>query len=170
MVDESVDIKSQEYNEYVNKTVRASDDKKIGKVEAVNKDIFVIKKGFIKLHYYYIPISKVQEWDDKVLRLKIKEIEVKEKYERNKPPNPYRYYVMDYPYYTAGYFPPLAVIKNKWVISKYRKNGIPSFQHLSVANAVPETSKKLTIHLCDLCSTEFNVPKELSDHIRACHN
>jgi len=67
---------------------------------------------------------------------------VKEKYERNKPPDPYRYYVKDYPYYTAGYFPPLAVIKNKWVISKYRKNGIPSLQHLSVANAVPETSKK----------------------------
>ena len=111
MVDESVDIKSQEYNEYVNKTVRASDDMNIGKVEAVNKDIFVIKKGFIKLHYYYIPISKVQGWDYKVLRLKIKEIEVKEKYERNKPPDPYRYYVKDYPYYTAGYLPPLAVIK-----------------------------------------------------------
>jgi hypothetical protein len=169
MVDESIDIKSQDYNEYVNKTVRASDDKNIGKVEAVNKDIFVIKKGFIKLHYYYIPISKVKEWDDKVLWLKIKETEVKEKYERNKPPDPYRYYVKDYPYYTAGYFPPLAVIKSKWISSKYHKKGLNALEY-SDATKSTMSSKKSTGYTCDLCTSKFSSPEKLSSHIISYHN
>jgi hypothetical protein len=51
-------------------------------IYAVSRNFVVVMRGIINIHYYYIPINKVEAWDDNVLWLKITENEVKEKYER----------------------------------------------------------------------------------------
>ena len=60
-----------------NESVHTSDDKDIGDIEAISKDLIVVKHGLVKIHRYYIPISKVEGWDGHVVWLKIKEEEVK---------------------------------------------------------------------------------------------
>jgi hypothetical protein len=50
-------------------------------------------RGLINIHYYYIPINKVEGWDSNVLWIKITENHVKENYERNILPNPKQYYI-----------------------------------------------------------------------------
>jgi len=49
------------------------------------RDFIVVKIGFVNLHYYYIPIFKVEGWDSNVLWLKITEDDVIRNYERNEP-------------------------------------------------------------------------------------
>ena len=83
--------------ELINESVHTSDDIDIGDIDAVSRDFVVIKRGFVNVHYYYIPIDKVEGWDNNVLWLKIKEEEVKRKYERDLAPSPSRYYVKDHP-------------------------------------------------------------------------
>jgi hypothetical protein len=51
--------------------VHTSDDVDIGDIDAVSRDFIVVKRGFLKVHYYYIPLSKVDGWDGFVLWLKI---------------------------------------------------------------------------------------------------
>jgi hypothetical protein len=64
----------------------------------------------IAIFQYYIPITKVEGWDGKVLWLKIKEDEVKSKYERQIVPDPSRYYIKgDYSGYSTT-FPELKTI------------------------------------------------------------
>lgn len=89
------------WTELINKSVHSADDIDIGDIEAVSRDLIVVKRGFINIHYYYIPVTKVEGWDDNVLWLKITESEVKGKYERNKVPDLTLYYIKDYPYYTT---------------------------------------------------------------------
>ena len=61
----------------INESVHTSDDIDIGDIDAVSRDFIVIKRGFINVHHYYIPINKVEGWDGNVLWLKITESEVK---------------------------------------------------------------------------------------------
>ena len=89
----------------INESVHTSDDIDIGDILAINRDFVVVKRGFVNVHYYYIPISKVEGWDGHVLWLRITENEVKANYERDKIPDPSRYYVKDYTTYTTTYYP-----------------------------------------------------------------
>jgi hypothetical protein len=69
--------------DYVNESVHTSDDIDIGDIDAVSRNFVVVKRGFMNVHYYYIPISKVERRDGNVLWLKITEDEAKRNYERN---------------------------------------------------------------------------------------
>jgi hypothetical protein len=77
----------------INESVHTSDDHDIGDIEAVNRDFIVVKRGFVNVHRYYIPISKVQGWDGNVLWLSIPEEMVNTNYERDTIPDPSLYYV-----------------------------------------------------------------------------
>jgi hypothetical protein len=79
----------------INESVHTSDDIDIGDIDAVSRDFVVVVRGFMNIHYYYIPISKVEGWDGNVLWLKITEDEAKRNYERNVVPDPSRYFVKD---------------------------------------------------------------------------
>jgi hypothetical protein len=79
----------------IDESVHTSDDVDIGDIDAVSRDFIVVKRGFVNVHYYYIPISKVEGWDGHVLWLKITEEEVIRNYERDLTPDPTRYYVKD---------------------------------------------------------------------------
>ena len=109
-------ISSEKTNwiDLINESVHASDDVDIGDIEAVSRDFVVIKRGFINVHYYYVPISKIEGWDEDVLWLKITEDEVKRNYERDVVPDPSRYYVKEYPYYSTSYYPALTRIPQRY--------------------------------------------------------
>ncbi len=92
------------YIDLINESVHTPDDIDIGDIHAVNTDFIIVKRGSVNVHYYYIPVGKVEGWDGNVLWLKITEDEVKIKYERNVEPDPYRYYIKDCHYYTASYY------------------------------------------------------------------
>ncbi len=78
----------------IDESVHTQDDVDIGDVDAVNRDFIVVKRGFVNVHYYYIPRNKVEGWDGHILWLKITEQELKTKYESvAKIPDPSRYYV-----------------------------------------------------------------------------
>jgi hypothetical protein len=87
----------------INESVQVSDDIDIGDIMAVSRDFVVVKRAFVNVHYYYIPINKVEGWDGQVLWIKVAESEVKGNYERDKLPDPFRYYIKDYPYYITTY-------------------------------------------------------------------
>lgn len=93
----SVDPEKLNYIGLINESVHISDDKDIGDVFAINKYFLVVKRGYVRVHYYYIPLKKVEGWDGYVIWLLITEDEAK-KYERDTFPHPFRYYLKDYPY------------------------------------------------------------------------
>ena len=75
--------------------VHTADNKDIGDIEAMNKDSIVVKRGFRDVHYYYIPISKLEGWDRHIVWLSIPESEVINNYESKEQPDKSRYYTKD---------------------------------------------------------------------------
>ena len=153
----------KEWINLLNESVHTYDDIDIGDVYAVSRNFVVVKRGFVNVHYYYIPVKKVEGWDGDVLWLKITEEEVKEKYERDKIPDPTNYVIKDYPYYTAGdnytfyttaYYSPLPVIARRY---------IDPYQDITKS---PTTEKDVPgTYQCALCNETFNSEDELDKHI-----
>lgn len=138
----------------VDESVHTSDDVDIGDIDAVSRDFIVVKRGFLKVHHYYVPISKVEGWDGFVLWLKIEEEEVKKNYERDTIPDPSRFYVRDFPGYTTVY-PEVTMIMPKFTRPVY--------------TAKDSTPEELRTYLCDLCSSTYRSEDELSTHIASTH-
>ena len=139
----------------LNESVHTSDDVDIGDIYAISRNFVVVMRGIINIHYYYIPINKVEAWDDNVLWLKITENEVKEKYERDKIPDPRQYFIKDYPYYTGftGYNYPLPVISRRYS---------------EETQYIEETTHQENIPIvykCDLCNNGFDSEDELDKHM-----
>jgi len=93
--------------ELINESVHTSDDIDIGDIDTISRDFIVVKRGFVNVHHYYIPISRVDGWDGNVLWLKLTESELKANYERDNTPDPLQYYVKDYAYYNSLHYPEL---------------------------------------------------------------
>jgi hypothetical protein len=152
--------------ELINESVHTSDDVDIGDIDAVSRDFVVIKRGFVNVHYYYIPIDKVEGWDNNVLWLKIKEEEVKRKYERDIAPSPSRYYVKDHPVYRTAYYPPLITIPSRYVGHSY--DVASSGDDISPDKIIP--SEVPRVYRCDLCKeSNLKSEDELTEHVRANH-
>lgn len=117
-------------------SVHTSDDVDIGDIAAVSCDLIIVKRGFVNVHYYNIPIGKVEGWDGSVLWLKVPEEYVKRSYERDVVPDPSRYYVKDFPGYTAIY-PEVEIIMPKYSRPVY-----------TTKNTTPEDFRE---YLCELC-------------------
>src|SRR5438128_3759388 len=141
-----------EYEGDRNNFKHTSDDIDIGNIEAVSRDFVVVKRGFVNVHYYYIPISKVEGWDGHVLWLKVAESEVKGNYERDKIPDPFRYYIKGYPYYSTAYYPQLTIIPSRSTKPDYPTKTPP-------ASEVPR------MYTCDLCNAVFDNEEKLSNHV-----
>lgn len=77
--------------------VRKRKGKDIGEIEAVSKDTIVVKTGLKDVHYYYIPIEKVEGWDGHVVLLNITEDEVKQ-FDREEKPDKSKYFTKDQGY------------------------------------------------------------------------
>ena len=144
----------------VDESVHTSDDIDIGDIDAVSRDFIVVKRGFVNIHYYYIPVGKIEGWDGNVLWLKITEEEVIRKYERDDiVPDPSRYYVKDYPMYTTAYYPELTMIPSRYTRPTYTS-----------AIAITANTNTTPIYRCDLCDeSNFKTEDELSSHLAAHH-
>jgi hypothetical protein len=73
----------------VGKTLRTNDNQDLGKIESVENEVIIIKRvllTFVDLHYYYIPFAEVQDWDGKVVLLKISRDQVEKQYSSHDPP------------------------------------------------------------------------------------
>jgi hypothetical protein len=68
--------KKPSWIDLINESVHTSDDVDIGDVDGVSRDFIVVKRGFVNVHYYYIPLGKVEGWDGHVLWLKVPEEEI----------------------------------------------------------------------------------------------
>jgi hypothetical protein len=147
------------WTELIDEPVYTNDDVNIGSIIAVSRDFIVVKRGFIDIHYYFIPITKVQGWDGNVLWLKISEAEVVIKYQRDEIiPHPSRYYIKGYPGYTTTYYPKLKVIRPRYTR--------PLDVEINAQMAFTLSNQ----YKCDLCG-ESNIKTEddLSDHVRISH-
>jgi hypothetical protein len=142
--------KARTWFSMINESVHASDDHDIGDVYAVNRFFLVVKRGIVNVHYYYIPLSKIEGWDSHVLWLKVTEDEVKTKYEIEASPDPSTYYVKEHAYYSVPSPLPLIPLK----LSKYENEytGLPSTD-------VPR------VYSCPLCNVVFQTEGELGKHL-----
>ncbi|AFU60270.1 zinc finger C2H2 domain-containing protein [Candidatus Nitrososphaera gargensis Ga9.2] len=149
-----------EWPDILNESVHTSDDVDIGDIYALSRDFVVVKRGIIhKIHYYYIPINKVEGWDGNVLWLKITEDEVKRNYERDRNPNPLRYSLKDYPAYSGATYPELMIISPKG----------EKIAYTDTTTAQTEKEEERVIYKCDLCDSQFRTEEELSRHVPASH-
>jgi hypothetical protein len=138
----------------INESVHTSDDIDIGDIDAVSRDFIVVKRGFVNVHYYYIPIGKVEGWDGNVVWLKVPEEYIEKNYERDAVPDPSRYYVKDFPGY-SGIYPEVEVILPKYSRPIY-----------TAKNTTPEDFR---VNLCELCQTAFDTEDDLSRHVSTSH-
>jgi Zinc-finger of C2H2 type len=146
----------KDWIDLLNESVHTNDDIDIGDIYAVSRNFVVVMRGMINVHYYYIPVNKVEGWDGNVLWLKVTEKHVKENYERNILPDPKQYYIKNYPDYDTslvGYFYSVPVIPSKYTDqSQYIKETTP-----------PENVPR--IYKCDLCNEVFNSDNDLDKHM-----
>jgi hypothetical protein len=143
--------------ELINESVHTSDDIDIGDIDAISRDFVVVRRGFVKIHYYYIPITKVEGWDGNVLWLQATESEVKASYERDKAADPIQYYVEDYAYYSSLHYPELTTIP------------LRDIRSVLTTPSPPPNSKVHLIYKCRLCDTPFNTEDEQSKHVTSQH-
>jgi hypothetical protein len=146
--------KTKEWIDLVNESVHTSDDADIGDIIGVSRDLIVVKRGLLNVHYYYVPIGKVEGWDGDVVWLKVPEEFVKKNYERDTNPDPSRYYIKDTPGYNS-IFP-----KVDTILPRFKK---PAY---TTENTSP---KDLRGYPCDLCKSAFESEDELTGHISTTH-
>ena len=145
------------WRDTTNESVHTSDDQDIGDVEAVNRDFIVIRRGYLNVHRYYIPISKVEGWDGNVLWLSIPEEKVKANYERDAVPDPSMYYVKgEEDKYTGTQWKEFPRIEPRYTPPQY-----------TVAPKGREGEEEPAVFLCALCDATFRTGEELSRHAAA---
>jgi hypothetical protein len=142
--------KARTWFSMINESVHTSNDQDVGDVYAVNSFFLVIKRGIVNVHYYYIPMSKIEGWDGHVLWLKVTEDEVKTKYESETSPDPSTYYVQEHPYFSLE--SPLPLIPLKLSKNENEMIALPS-------DDVPR------VHSCPLCNVVFQTEEELGKHL-----
>ena len=142
------------WTDIINESVHTSDDQDIGDIEAVNRDFIVVKRGFVNVHRYYIPISRVQGWDGNVLWLSISEEAVKANYERDTSPDPSTYFVKgEEDKFMDTQWKEFARIEPRYTAPTY--------------TAVARGAEEPPIYRCVLCDTTFRTDEEFSRHAAA---
>ncbi len=71
-----VDVLS--WDKSIDKNVKSSDDKKVGKVRAITRDFIQVEKGKLDKKYYFVPKHYIQGYDGEHIWLAINEDEVKQ--------------------------------------------------------------------------------------------
>jgi hypothetical protein len=150
------------YAELMNHSVHTKDDIDIGDIFAINRQFIVVVRGFLNVHYYYVPINNAEGWDGNVLWLNISEEEAKIKYERNRYPDGSRYFVKDD-------FPEPVIINSKsrrLVLKKNNDEGIVTgdYHFSTPINSVSNESNSL-LNKCDLCNVFLKTEDELNNHV-----
>jgi hypothetical protein len=74
------------WDEAVDKKVKSSDDKDLGKVQNVTKDYIQTKEGTISKKSYFIPKYYVQGYDGNSIWVSLRKDDIKERFENENPP------------------------------------------------------------------------------------
>jgi hypothetical protein len=74
------------WDEAVDKKVKSSDDKDLGKVQSVTKDYIQTTEGTISKKSYFIPKYYVQGYDGDSIWVSLRKDDVKERFEKESPP------------------------------------------------------------------------------------
>jgi len=74
------------WDEAVDKKVKSSDDKDLGKVQSITKDYVQTKEGTISKKSYFIPKYYVQGYDGDNIWVSLRKDDVKERFEKESPP------------------------------------------------------------------------------------
>jgi len=72
----------------IDRKVKSSDDKDLGKVQSITRDYIQTKEGTISKNYYYIPKFYLSGYDGDNLWVSLTKDEVKSRFEREKAPAP----------------------------------------------------------------------------------
>jgi hypothetical protein len=70
----------------IDKKVKSSDEKDLGKVHTITKDFVQTKEGLVSKNYYFIPKYYVQGYDGEHVWVSLTKDEVKDKFERDNAP------------------------------------------------------------------------------------
>ncbi|AFU58441.1 zinc finger C2H2 domain-containing protein [Candidatus Nitrososphaera gargensis Ga9.2] len=147
------------WTDLIHESVYASDDADIGDIEAINRYFLVVKSGLLNVRRYYIPVTRVEGWDGKVVWLKVPEAHVKSRYRKDDAPDPYYYHYSGAPPADEDAVRDLLIDLPK-IPAKYEED-----RPFLVAAASPKTPEPLHVFRCDLCNITFRTEDELSSHI-----
>ena len=75
------------WDKAIDKKVKSTDDKDLGKVEAITNDYIQVKEGLISKNYYYIPKYYLTGYDGDNLWVSLTKDEVKTRFERENAPD-----------------------------------------------------------------------------------
>jgi hypothetical protein len=149
------------WHSIIDESVHTSDDHDIGSAHGVSRHFLVVKRGIVHVHYYYIPVNRIEGWDGRILWLKITQDEAKHSYERDKTPDSSIYYMEQHPDYPSIPAPefsfpsPLPLIPLKLSRSETEVK-------------VPE-GEIPHVYACPLCNEILQTEEELGNHVEAVH-
>ena len=72
----------------IDKKVKSSDNKDLGKVQSITKEYIQTKEGALSKNYYFIPKYHIQGYDGDNLWASLTKDEIKAKFEKEKAPDP----------------------------------------------------------------------------------
>ena len=75
------------WDKAIGKKVKSTDDKDVGKVEAITNDYLQVKEGMISKNYYYIPKYYLTGYDGDNLWVSLTKDDVKSRFERENAPD-----------------------------------------------------------------------------------
>ena len=75
-----------DWDDVVKKEARGINDEDLGEVQEVGDTYVLVQKGLINKEKYYIPQTEVESYDGNILRFKLSEEEIKDKYLGDSPP------------------------------------------------------------------------------------
>jgi hypothetical protein len=84
------------WDKAIDKKVKSSDNKDLGKIQSVTKEYIQTKEGSFSKNYYYIPKYYIQGYDGDHLWLSLPKDDVKSRFERENAPSPSELETPDY--------------------------------------------------------------------------
>ena len=84
------------WDKAIDKKVKSSDDKDLGKIKSITKDYIQTKEGLVSKNYYYIPKYYIQGYDGDHLWVSLTKDEVKSRFEKEKEPQPSEFETPEY--------------------------------------------------------------------------
>ena len=92
----SEDMVGLPWENVIDKEVKSSDNKDVGKVESISVNYLEVKEGHVSKKRYYIPKHYIQGFDGHKLHTSITKVEIKDRYERDSPPSDSEFKTQEY--------------------------------------------------------------------------
>src|SRR6476469_5448336 len=84
------------WDKAIDMKVKSSDNKDLGKIQAINKDYIQTKEGMVTKKYYFIPKYLIQGYDGDKLWVSVSKDDVKARFEKEKAPDPSEFDTPEY--------------------------------------------------------------------------